>query len=132
MTEAPQRPPSRLPEADWQLSMHISPRPRRADLEGLRSLLVHRLQPGAKAVWRRALRGSATSAYCEPCRQWSPAMPALAWVCKSCQRRYVAELVVYREVVELCPRCQQGVVADRESGLCLACQGKSPLNDSEP
>jgi hypothetical protein len=63
---------------DWRLSMRISPRRRNEELtedDNLRSLLVHRLRDGDKAVMRVPLSrsldgGGKASILCEPCNRW--------------------------------------------------------------
>jgi hypothetical protein len=87
---------------DHKLSMRISPRSRDAERnDGLRSLLVHRLTEGAKAVWRRALGNEEhTSLYCEPCEKWTVVNtdPPTIWQCSHCDREYRIEFAVYEEL----------------------------------
>lgn len=94
----------RMDKRDYDLSMAISPKARRAeDNEGLRSLLVHRLMDGWKAIARRAIKDEdRVMVYCEHCRHWSPvrtpdAIPT-QWECGSCNRLYRMEFATYEEV----------------------------------
>lgn len=83
---------------DYRLSMQISRRPR-TDTEGLRTLLIHRLRPPQKAVWRWSLQSAQRSVHCEPCRRWFHGVDAAeAWDCPGCGRKYVAEVVIYTEM----------------------------------
>ena len=93
-------PRSRMAPQDYELSMRISRRPRREEPDrGLRSLIVHRLIAGPKAVFRVALRTGRFSVHCEPCGQWFPVDdPLEEWQCDRCGREYEAELIVYSEI----------------------------------
>jgi hypothetical protein len=97
-------------DADWKLSMKVSQRGRRLDKERpeLRSMLVHRLRAAPKAVARLPLASPITDAepkdysmFCEPCGYWNykPDWEA-DWVCPTCGRVYVAEMVIFSEVTE--------------------------------
>jgi hypothetical protein len=93
----------RLSDEDFQLSMRISPTARDAENnEGLRSLLVHRLVPGPKAVWRRSIADESKMAlYCEPCRRWSRVLSFNEeFSCEGCRRVYRVEFSVLEEVVD--------------------------------
>ena len=98
MTEAERQP--LLSQEDHQLSMRISPRARRAQHNtGLRSLLVHRLLPGSKAVFRVSLERGNFSVHCEPCNRWERVDdPLEEWRCERCGREYEAELIVYNVI----------------------------------
>jgi hypothetical protein len=93
----------RLTDEDFKLSMAISPRSKRAkNNEGLRSLIVHRLVPGPKAVWRRSASDeNKTSAYCEPCQLWARSIKlSEEFTCRGCGRVYRVEFAVLEEVVD--------------------------------
>lgn len=90
-----------LSEADWRLSMRISPRAKRdADNQGLRGLLLHRFSDTNKAVARVGLRNHTISIYCEACDTWTRLddFPLDYEYDCSCGRSYRAELVVFEEV----------------------------------
>lgn len=101
-----QPPPGRrglLGTRDWALSMAISQRARAEENnEGLRGLLVHRLDGAAKAIWRLALGSPNTSVYCEPCREWHRVRGEwpVTWSCPTCQRDYEVEFAVYTEIMD--------------------------------
>jgi hypothetical protein len=93
----------KLTSEDFVLSMSISQRSKLQELnEGLRSLLVHRLARGVKAVWRRSLSDEAkASAFCEPCKRWIRDVPlAEEFTHKACGRVYRVEFAVLEEVVD--------------------------------
>jgi hypothetical protein len=105
--------PHLMSDRDWTLSMFISRRPDRPELEALRTMLLHRLRPATKAVLRRPLRppnhGPASSygMFCEACRKWTHVDAVVpAWTCPGCERHYEAETVIYSEVVQ--PRPTDG------------------------
>ena len=92
----------KLDPVDWALSMTISKKPKDSagDLP-MRSVLVHRLRTGAKAVLRKPLK-SALSAqtygvYCEPCEKWTRdgSDGGDEYECPGCQRIYVLEFAVF-------------------------------------
>lgn len=86
---------------DHQLSMRVSPRARNETANlGLRAMLVHRLRPTRKAVWRWALRADTSSVFCEPCLKWVPVNeePEPFWTCPECGRLYEVEMVIFSEV----------------------------------
>jgi uncharacterized protein YbaR (Trm112 family) len=96
----------KLTDKDWDLSMFLSRRGK-ADGEGrtLRSLLVHRLRLGEKAVLRVPLSENVKrinkrqSIYCEPCGQWFPVdRGGEQFDCPECERMYVMEFAVFAEV----------------------------------
>lgn len=93
-----------LDPRDHQLSMRISPRARRQeDNRALRSLLVHRLTDGWKAVWRRSLADERrASLYCERCEEWFPhkAFP-VEWQCPSCEQWFRVEFAAYEAVEDI-------------------------------
>jgi hypothetical protein len=90
-----------LSPEDYQLSMRVSrPARRPEDNQGLRSMIVHRLLEGPKAVLRFALRTGQASVHCEPCGVWTSVDDVLdVWQCPRCLREYEAEFVIYSEVV---------------------------------
>lgn len=107
-----------LEERDHRLSMRISPRsPHDERNQGLRSLLIHRLAAGSKAVLRRSHQKGHLAVYCEPCQNWYRVREVGAdWHCR-CGRRYVAELVVYAvrhepQPAESGPRPADGATTD--------------------
>lgn len=88
---------------DFQLAMAISPRSKREDeLPPMRSLLVHRLVDGPKAVWRRSFSDEdKTSAYCEACRTWIRKVPLTEeFTHEACGRVYRVEFAVLEEVMD--------------------------------
>jgi hypothetical protein len=86
---------------DRRLGFRISPPSRDPKQNlGLRELMVRRLTPGEKGVWRRSLRDELTaSTYCEPCEKWFrfDKFP-LEWQCDGCQRWYRVEFATYEEM----------------------------------
>lgn len=92
---------SNLNDDDYRLSMRISARSKRGEREGLRSLLVHRLRPAAKAVGRVPLSGGAPSVYCEACDVWHRVGQwPMRFRCTGCARVYVVECAIYRALPE--------------------------------
>ncbi len=91
-------------DEDFRLSQAIS-RPSRdpAQNAGLRSLVVHRITPGPKGIWRRAL-GDETkgSLYCESCRRWFRCdTVGEFFMCEGpCGRVFRVEFCVLEEVVD--------------------------------
>jgi hypothetical protein len=93
----------RLNPEDIALSMAISPRsPDPAKNEGLRTLLVHRLVAGDKAIARYSMSHEGFTIYCEKCHKWvGPRIYGDAppeWVCRYCDNRYGIEFVVLSEL----------------------------------
>lgn len=101
---------------DYNLSMAISARGR-TEPAGLRSLLVHRLSEGRKAVLRRGLRNThKLSLYCEVCRRWvahCSGAPPNEWVCLSCKTWYRVEFAVYAAIQREDP--ERGYPIEEES-----------------
>lgn len=100
----------RLNPLDWRLSMAISPR-RRGEIEqddGMRSLLVHRLRDGDKAVMRVPMSQKLTdedrdvkaSILCEPCNRWTTARGDGDLFDCNCGRVYRIEFAVFALVDE--------------------------------
>lgn len=88
---------------DWNLSMKISRRSRKGD-PVTRSLLVHRLRTGAKAVLRLRLSANIETAtsygmHCEPCGRWLTCEAGgEEFVCPVCGGMYVLEFAVFARV----------------------------------
>jgi hypothetical protein len=95
----------KLNPADWNLSMRISRRARGSeDSPHLRSLLVHRLRPGVKAVLRVPLKKSLNNpgkagVFCEVCAEWTKVEgDGDEFVCEYCGLTYVLEFAVFSMV----------------------------------
>lgn len=94
--------PKVLDRRDWELSNRLSRPARDPRLNrGLRGLLLRRLDPHLKAVWRVGLRSDRCSIYCEHCHAWyqltEGEQPDI-WTCRGCGRRFQIEVIVYSEV----------------------------------
>lgn len=93
-----------LDSRDFRLSMRIGRRRRDGrEVHALRSLLVHRLRDGAKAVLRLPLAKSlASSAYgilCEPCNTWMQVKEmGEEFPCPQCGRVFALEFAVFSVV----------------------------------
>lgn len=93
---------SNIDPIDWKLSMAVSKRPRNRDDDvPMRSLLVHRLREGSKAVLRlplsRPLARAAYNVFCEPCGRWTKDVGEGGdeYACPDCGRIYVMEFAVF-------------------------------------
>lgn len=96
----------KMSQADYDLSMGISRRSRRSNERKTRTLLVHRLREGAKAVLRMPLKKSLTSPeyniYCEPCREWMGLeRTGEQFTCPGCERVYILEFAVFAQLPPL-------------------------------
>jgi hypothetical protein len=89
-----------LSQRDYALSMKISRRRRRdgQEIHEQRSLLVHRLTEGNKAIYRLPLSGAPGNIYCEPCGKWFRHGLAETLVRCSCGQLYAMEFAVYEAV----------------------------------
>lgn len=91
-----------MTENDYHLSMKISRRATVSERSGMRTLLVHRLRLGAKAVLRVPLRQSLASPqyniYCETCDRWFPCGVGEEFECPSCGGVFVMEFAVFTRV----------------------------------
>jgi hypothetical protein len=96
-----------LSRPDYLLSMRISARARN-DTSDLRTILLHRLRPDAKAVLRLSNSRDLTEArmehysvYCENCSRWER-HPDWGddWECPQCGTKYQMELAVYSAIDE--------------------------------
>lgn len=94
---------------DWALSMATSRRRKNEnpdEANGLRSLLVHRLRNGVKAVMRVPLSQSLgkpdlkASIYCEPCKRWTTIEGDGDLFDCDCGRVYRMEFAVFALVEE--------------------------------
>jgi len=92
------------PDDDRKLANRISTRStnKQGTTGPLRQLLIHRLRPAYKAIWRVGLKDRIHLAptkghiYCEPCNQWFPANSGTdEFTCPVCDRMYVQELTIY-------------------------------------
>lgn len=92
-----------LSQQDYALSMRTSRRSARGDADGLRSLLVHRLRPGVKAVLRLRLSTPLDSlnyrVHCEPCDRWiNVEGGGEDFRCPCCRTLYRLEYAVFAAV----------------------------------
>lgn len=92
-----------LSKKDYDLSMRISRRSKVDEQKGMRSLLVHRLRLGAKALVRMPMAKSLTSPvyniFCEPCDGWMNLdQMGIHFVCPGCEREYMLEFASFAQL----------------------------------
>lgn len=95
-----------LNQEDWRLSMRVSPRRRDGQdaHDDLRSMLVHRLRKGYKAIMRVPMSQDLqradhkSSILCEPCNRWVTTKGDGDIFDCACGRSYRMEFAVFTQV----------------------------------